>query len=219
MKTLDGSMKLYIANKNYSSWSMRPWIAMKTKGIAFEEVLVPFDDEAKNPAFAEFSPTMKVPVLADGQLSVWESLAILEYLADRFPELGCWPADMTARARARSAASEMHAGFTAMRSACPMNIRRRIGAIEVGEDVRRDVLRIVALWEQCLDISGGPFLFGQFCNADAMYAPVVNRLEKYALSSHHAVETYSHAMKSLPAWIEWEKAAITEPWIIPEDEV
>lgn len=209
-------MKLYIANKNYSSWSMRPWIAMKTRGIAFEEMLVPFDDEAKNPAFAEFSPTKKVPVLVDGELSIWESLAILEYLADRFPSLKLWPDDMIARAHARAVASEMHAGFTALRSACPMNIRRKVGAIEVGEAVRRDVARIESMWEHCLDTSGGPFLFGQFCNADAMYAPVVNRLEKYALSDNRAVEAYSNTMKSLPAWIEWEKAAITEPWIIPE---
>lgn len=211
-------MRLYIANKNYSSWSFRPWIAMKTKGIAFEEVLTPFDDEARNPKFREFSPTGKVPTLVDGDLTVWESLAILEYLADRFPQAGFWPAAIAERACARAVASEMHAGFTALRTECPTNWRRPVRAIEVSENVRREVARIERLWAECLDRSGGPFLFGDFCNADAMYAPVVNRLDVYALSSHPAVAAYTKAIKALPAWIEWEKAGIAEPWIVPADE-
>lgn len=212
-------MRLYIGNKNYSSWSFRPWIAMTAKAVDFEEVLVPFDDDAGNPRFREFSPTGKVPVLVDGGLTVWESLSILEYLADRFPERGFWPEDAKARARARSVACEMHAGFFALRNACPMNIRRKIGAIASTDMLRKDVARIGTLWEECLERSGGPFLFGAFSNADAMYAPVVNRLEVYALADHPAVAAYSEAMKALPAWIEWQKAAFAEPWTVPADEV
>lgn len=212
-------MRLYIGNKNYSSWSLRPWIAMKTKGVEFEEILIPFDDDAGNPKFAEFSPTRKVPVLVDGDLTVWESLAILEYLHDRFPDRGFWPEDIKARAVARAVAAEMHAGFAALRSSCPMNMRRDIRPVAVTAALRRDVQRIEALWSECLDESGGPFLFGAFSNADAMFAPVVNRLEKYVLSSSPAVAAYSTAMKGLSAWLEWEHAAQAEPWVVPADEV
>lgn len=212
-------MKLYIANKNYSSWSFRPFIAMKAKGLDFEEELVLFDDESGNPKFREFSPTGKVPVLVHGEVRIWESLAILEYLSDAFPALGFWPSDTKARAHARSVAAEMHAGFMALRSQCPMNLRRPASAIEVSAATRADVARIEAIWDECLARSGGPFLFGEFCNADAMYAPVVNRLETYALSSHPAVVAYTAAMKALPAWREWERAAREEPWIVPSDEV
>jgi len=212
-------VKLYIANKNYSSWSFRPFIAMKAKGVAFEEELVPFDDESGNPKFREFSPTGKVPVLVHGEVRIWESLAILEYLADAFPALGFWPSETGARAHARSVSAEMHAGFMALRSQCPMNLRRPVSAIEVSDAARADVARIEAIWDECLARSGGPFLFGEFCNADAMYAPVVNRLETYALSGHPAVVAYTAAMKALPAWREWERAALDEPWIVPSDEV
>lgn len=211
-------MRLFIGNKNYSSWSFRPWIAMTAKGIEFEEILIPFDDKGGNPKFRQFSPSGKVPTLADGKLTVWESLAILEYLADRFPEKGFWPQDMHQRATARAVASEMHAGFNALRSECPMNIRRQIRAIPVSEGVRKDVARIEKLWSDCLARSGGPFLFGEFSNADAMFAPVVNRLEKYALSNHGAVLAYTAAMKGLPAWKAWEDAALKETWIVPADE-
>ncbi|MCB1421479.1 MAG: glutathione S-transferase family protein [Nitratireductor sp.] len=211
-------MRLYIGNKNYSSWSFRPWIAMKVKEIEFEEVLVPFDDEGGNPKFREFSPSGKVPTLVDGDLTIWESLAILEYLAERFPEKTFWPRETAARAMARAVANEMHGGFGGLRSECPMNMRREIRAIEVSDSVRRDVARIEKLWSDCLETSGGPFLFGEFSNADAMFAPVVNRLEKYALSEHPAVAAYTKAMKALPAWIEWEEAGIAEPWIVPADE-
>ena len=211
-------MKLFIGNKNYSSWSFRPWIAMKAKGIEFEEILIPFDDEGGNPEFRKFSPSGKVPVLVDNGLTVWESLAILEYLHDKFPDAGFWPQNIAKRAAARAFASEMHAGFNALRSACPMNMRREIRAIEVGDAVFRDVWRIETLWSECLEKSGGPFLFGDFCNADAMYAPVVNRLEKYALTQAPAALAYTSAMKAHPAWLEWEKAALAETWIVPADE-
>lgn len=211
-------MKLYIGNKNYSSWSFRPWIAMRALGVEFEEELIPFDDAGGNPKFRQFSPTGKVPVLVDGAVKIWESLAILEYLADIFPDRGFWPSDIALRATARALASEMHGGFAALRSECPMNMRRKIGAIEVSAGVLADVQRIEAIWSECLARSGGPFLFGEFCNADAMYAPVVNRLEIYALSDADAVLAYRAAMKALPAWQEWEAAGRAEPWIVPADE-
>lgn len=211
-------MKLYVGNKNYSSWSFRPWIAMRARNVEFEEQVVPFDFDAGNPAFAAFSPSMKVPVLVDGGLTVWESLAIMEYLAEKFPESGMWPQDMTMRALARAVAHEMHGGFGELRNACPMNMRREVRAIDIGNGVRKDVARIEAIWSECLERSGGPFLFGEFCNADAMYAPVVNRLEKYALSSADAVVRYTATMKNLPAWLEWEAAGIAEPWIVDLDE-
>jgi len=167
-------MHLFIGNKNYSSWSFRPWIAMKAKGVDFAETLVPFDDEGGNPKFREFSPTGKVPTLVDGDLTIWESLAILEYLHDKFPGHGFWPSDQKARALARAVANEMHGGFGGLRSQCPMNMRRELWAIEISDQTRKDVARIEILWADCLEKSGGPFLFGEFCNADAMFAPVVN---------------------------------------------
>jgi len=211
-------MKLIIGNKKYSSWSLRPWIAMRVKGIAFDEELIPFDFGAGNPAIKAATPTGKVPVLVDGDLVVWESLAILEYLAERFPETGLWPTDTAARAKARSMAHEMHGGFGALRSECPMNMAREVRPIAVSDGVRRDVARIEQLWSAALDASGGLFLFGDFTNADAMFAPVVNRLEIYALSTHEAVRQYSAAMKALPAWAEWQKAGRAEPWIVEQDE-
>lgn len=211
-------MRLFIGNKNYSSWSFRPWIAMKAKGIEFEEILIPFDDEGGNPKFHEFSPTGKVPTLVDGRLTVWESLAILEYLADKFPDHGFWPQPMEERARARSISNEMHAGFFALRRECPMNMRRPVRAIEISQGVRDEIRRIEKIWSDCLSRHGGPFLFGDFTIADAMYAPVVNRIEIYALSDHEAVTAYSAAMKAHPAWQEWEKAALEETWIVPADE-
>jgi len=211
-------MKLVIGNKKYSSWSLRPWIAMRVKGIAFDEELIPFDFDAGNPAIKAATPAGKVPVLVDGDLVVWESLAILEYLADRFPDAGLWPEATGQRARARSMAHEMHGGFGALRSECPMNMARAVRPIAVSDGVRSDVARIEQLWSAALDASGGPFLFGAFTNADAMFAPVVNRLEIYALSTHEAVSRYSAAMKALPAWAEWEAAGRAEPWIVEQDE-
>ena len=211
-------MKLIIGNKKYSSWSFRPWIAMRVKEIAFDEELIPFDFPAGNPAIKAATPAGKVPVLVDGDLVVWESLAILEYLADRFPEAGLWPGDIATRARARAMASEMHGGFGGLRSECPMNMARDVRPIEVSDAVRRDVARIEALWSEALAASGGPFLFGDFTIADAMFAPVVNRLEIYALSEHEAVSRYTAAMKALPAWAAWEAAGRAEPWIVEEDE-
>ncbi|QRM53485.1 glutathione S-transferase family protein [Sinorhizobium sp. BG8] len=209
---------LYIGNKNYSSWSFRPWIAMTAAGVSFEDVVIPFDFPAGNPEFHKFSPTGRVPVLKHGDISVWESLAIIEYVAELYPDAGIWPADRAARASARSISMEMLSGFRALRGACPMNIRRERGAIALPEGVTEDVARILAIWRECLDRSGGPFLFGEFSAADAMYAPVVNRLEVYELTKDPVALAYMSRVKAHPAWKKWETAALAEPWIVPEDE-
>jgi glutathione S-transferase len=211
--------QLFIGNKNYSSWSFRPWIALKHKGISFQETLVPFDMENGNPNFKAFSPSMKVPVLKDGDLTVWDSLAILEYVADCYPLKGLLPEDRAARARARAVSAEMHSGFPALRGACPMNIRRPIEVLAVNEAVKADVARIVEIWTECLELSGGPFLFGDFTIADAMYAPVVSRFATYTLSESPVVQQYHGTMSRTDAWKAWEEEALKETWIVPEDEI
>ena len=155
---------LVIGNKNYSSWSLRPWIAMRQAGIGFEEVLIPLDEPDTKARIAEYSPAGKVPVWTDGAATVWESLAILEHLAERFPGAGLWPEDPAARAAARSVAAEMHAGFHALREACPMNMRKRFAERDRGPAVARDVSRIDQIWRDCRGWfgAGGPFLFGPF---------------------------------------------------------
>jgi len=213
------AIELFIGNKNYSSWSFRPWIALRQKQIPFQEHLVPFDFKNGNPDFAAFSPSRKVPVLKDGDLTVWDSLAILEYAAERHPEAGLWPQDQQDRAQARAIAAEMHSGFAALRSACPMNMRRLVGKLEVNDAVKADVARIVAIWSECLETSGGPFLFGDFTIADAMYAPVVSRFATYELSNEPIVLRYHDAMTGTEAWQAWQTDAVNEPWIVEEEEV
>lgn len=212
------NLTLYLGNKNYSSWSFRPWIAMAARDIPFAEVVVPFDFPAGNPKFREFSPTGRVPVLEHGRVRVWESLAIIEYVAELFPDAGIWPADRAARAAARSISMEMLSGFRALRGACPMNIRRPKRAIELPEGVMDDVARIETIWREMRTASGGPFLFGDFCAADAMFAPVVNRFETYELVTAPDTLAYMTAMQAHPAWARWRQAALAEPWIVPEDE-
>lgn len=213
------SFELFIGNKNYSSWSFRPWIALKHKEIPFQETLVPFDFENGNPQFREFSPSMKVPVLKDGGLTVWDSLAILEHVADCFPKKALWPEERSARARARSVSAEMHSGFAALRNACPMNMRRPVEVLPVDEAVRADVRRIMDIWNECLEQSGGPFLFGDFTIADAMYAPVVSRFATYTLSDDPVFHSYHAAITETPAWRAWETEALKETWVVAEDEI
>ncbi|MQB45795.1 glutathione S-transferase family protein [Rhizobium sp. ICMP 5592] len=211
-------LTLYIGNKNYSSWSFRPWIALEGCGVPFQEVLIPFDFEAGNPSIRAVSPTGKVPMLVHGGLKVWESLAIIEYADELFPEVGLWPRDRQARAVARSYSMEMLAGFSALRGACPMNMRRPVGRLDLPEGVADDVARIETIWREARDRSGGPFLFGAFSAADAMFAPVVNRFEIYDLVSAADTLDYMAAMKALPAWQKWEKAALEETWRVAVDE-
>jgi glutathione S-transferase len=213
------NLVLYIGNKNYSSWSLRPWIAMQAAGVPFEEVLIPFDFPAGNPKFRALSPTGRVPVLHHGDVRVWESLAIIEYVAELFPDAGIWPKERQARALARSISMEMLSGFSALRSACPMDIRRKPAKIAVSEAVMADVSRIETIWRDMRERSGGPFLFGTFCAADAMFAPVISRFEVYDLVGNADTLAYMGAMKAHPAWQKWQQAALAEPWIVPEDEV
>ncbi|MXN52714.1 glutathione S-transferase [Shinella sp. AETb1-6] len=209
---------LYIGNKNYSSWSLRPWIAMEAAGVPFTDEVIPFDFPAGNPKFKAISPTGRVPVLHHGDVRVWESLAIIEYVAELFPDKGIWPKDAGARAEARAISMEMLSGFRALRNACPMNIRREPRAIALPDGVTDDVARIETIWKEALARSRGPFLFGAFSAADAMYAPVVNRFETYRLTEDDAVLAYIARVKAHPAWQKWQAAALAEPWIVPEDE-
>lgn len=209
---------LYIGNKNYSSWSLRPWIAMEAAGIPFSDRVIPFDFAAGNPAFRDLSPTGRVPVLHHGKVRVWESLAIIEYVAELFPDAGIWPGESEARAQARSVSMEMLSGFRALRGACPMNIRRPQRRIELPDGVMDDVARIETIWRDALERWGGPFLFGGFSAADAMFAPVVNRLHAYLLTSDYGALAYMDRVMAHPAWKKWQEAALAETWIVPEDE-
>jgi glutathione S-transferase len=214
------ALTLVIGNKNYSSWSMRPWLAMKVTDIAFDEVVISLDAPDFKQRLSKISGTGKVPALVDGNVAVWESLAILEYLAETFPQVGLWPADAKARAHARAIASEMHAGFVPLRRHCPMNIWRPVKKRELTPDVSANVRRIDAMWTDCRMRfgGGGPFLFGKFSAADAMYAPVVSRFHTYAVDIGPAAAAYKDAVMALPAWAEWTAAAIKEPWVLPADE-
>lgn len=212
-------MKLFIGNKKYSSWSFRPWIALKQKNIPFEEILVPFNMAEGNPEFQNFAPHGKVPTLLDGETRVWESLAIMEYVADKFPDAGLWPTEMADRAKARAVSCEMLSGFTGIRSAFPMNMAREPKPHDINPAVKKDLKRITQIWSECLTASNGPFLFGDFTIADAMFAPVVSRIHTYQLSEDKNVVAYSQAMRALPAYQEWEEAGKAEVWYVAEDEI
>jgi glutathione S-transferase len=211
-------LTLYIANKNYSSWSFRPWIAMTAAGIPFREELIPFGPGATHPRFRDLSPTGRVPVLHHGTVRIWESLAIIEYVAELFPDAGLRPADRESRSLARSISMEMLSGFRALRSACPMNMRRPVKGIALPEGVIADVTRIEEIWRDMRQRSGGPFLFGAFSGADAMFAPVINRFATYDLVRNAETIAYMDVMRAHPAWRVWEEAALAESWIVPEDE-
>jgi len=217
-------LKLIIGNKNYSSWSLRPWIAMRNAGIEFEEELALLDFDGNGPGndhLKAFSPAGRVPVLFDGDLAIWESLAILEYVAELHPEAGLWPEDRVQRARARVISNEMHAGFGALRAALPMNMRRKPSKVSVSDDVNTDISRIQDAWAECLSVQpvGGPFLFGKFSIADAMFAPVVSRFQVYDVPLNDAVAPYFDAILDLPAFREWKSAAEAEPWVIEQEEI
>ncbi len=211
-------LKLYIGNKNYSSWSMRPWVLLKQAEIEFEEVMIRFDaftpDSQFKTTISKINPVAKVPVLVDGVLVVWDTLAIAEYLAEQFPQKQLWPADRAARARARSLCAEMHSGFSALRSACPMNIEAslaQVGALIWRDQpaVRADVARLVAMWQALLGEHGGSLLFGDFSVADAYFAPICTRLITYALPLPPDLASYATRVCALPgvkAWIDQARA-------------
>ena len=219
-------MQLVIGNKNYSSWSMRPWVLMKQLGLHFEEVKVRFDfgpGSHFHRAVSLHSPAGKVPVLLDDSFAVWYSLAIIEYLSEKFPGRGIWPEDIQTRARARCLASEIHAGFGALRNHCPMNIEANLSAVGARlwaeqAALRADVERIEVMWLEALAASGGPFLYGEFGAVDAMYAPVCMRLRGYALPMSPHVKSYVARVVAAPGVAAWVAGALTEHDYVPEDE-
>jgi glutathione S-transferase len=211
--------KLYIGNKNYSSWSMRPWVLMRQAGIAFEEVMVRFDsfeaDSTFKQAIAALNPVAKVPVLADGDLVVWDTLAIAEYLAETFPEKQLWPAAAADRARARSVCAEMHSGFGGLRGHCGMNIEAalpEVGArlMQEQREVASDLARIVQMWSGLLDAHGGAMLFGEFGIADAFFAPIGTRIKTYGLPVPAQVTAYIERVQALPGVKAWIDGALAE---------
>jgi glutathione S-transferase len=208
------ALTLHIANKAYSSWSMRPWILMKTIGVPFAETVTPLRREDTRSAILKFSPSGKVPALSQGDLVVWDSLAICERLAELFPDKGVWPSDPAARAAARSVSAEMHSSFQGLRSQCPMNVRRTPRPLALTTDAQADVARIETIWASARQAFGrrGPFLFGDFSAADAMYAPVVSRILSYGIPISDASAVYMAAIQALPAWSEWMAGAAAEPW-------
>jgi glutathione S-transferase len=213
-------LKLVIANKAYSSWSLRPWILLAHFKIPFEEIVVPLDLPDTRKRILKHAPTAKCPSLHDGPISVWESLAIVEYIAEKYPDKAIWPKAKAARAHARSLSSEMHAGFQALRQHCPTNFRRPVRKIELTEAVEADVARIEEAWAHTRRTYGkaGPFLFGRFSAADAMFAPVVNRLHVYDVKVKKATRDYMNAVMALPAWKAWINDAEAEEWRIEKYE-
>ncbi|MEQ8404393.1 MAG: glutathione S-transferase [Oceanicaulis sp.] len=207
--------RLHIANKNYSSWSLRPWIMMRMAGLAFEEAMHPFNpDGSSYEAFKAFSPTGQVPVLEDGEIIVWDSLAIFEHLAERHE--GLWPDDAAARAWARSASAEMHSGFAHLRAQCPMSVGVSVRLAQIDAQLQRDLGRLAALWEEGLDRFGGPFLAGlKFTIVDAMYAPVAYRINSYGLDAGERGGAYAARLLALDAMRDWEAAALAEPFREP----
>lgn len=209
-------MHLTIANKLYSSWSMRPWLVMRAIGLDFDETVIPLRQADTAERIRAVSPTGKVPVLVDGDVKVWESLAIISYLADAHPEKPIWPQGRVARAHAKAISMEMHAGFQALRQACPMNLGKRFKAPALSDDARANVARIEELWREARARfgAGGPFLFGSFTAADAMFAPIATRLETYSLPVSAGSRAYIDAIYAHPAFQEWRAAALAEPWTI-----
>ena len=213
-------MKLLIGNKNYSSWSLRPWLLLTHLEIPFEEEKLSFNDPAFKARVGKYSPVGQVPVLIDGDVAVWDSLAIVEYVAETFPDRGVWPADRGARARARSICAEIHAGFSALRNAMPMNCELRVDWVPQDLQVQRDIARIVASWSDCRARfgAGGPFLFGAFSAADAYYAPVVRRFLGFAVKLPEVAAAYVATMDALPAMRAWVTAGLAEHEFVKVDE-
>lgn len=210
---------LIIANKRYSSWSMRGWLAVKLTGVEFAEIVVPLDQETTAAAIAEHSPSGLVPALKHGPRTIWDSLSIIEYLAELFPGAGFWPEDPEARAFARSVSAEMHSGFRALRTEMPMNIGASKPGHAHSEDADRDSQRIMQIWRDCLHVfGGGPFLFGPVGAADIMFAPVVTRFETYGVTMDEICRTYARNVMTWPPVVGWGEAARAETWIIEKYE-
>ena len=216
-------MHLYIGNKLYSSWSLRGWLLLAAFDLPFDETIIPLDQPDTVERIRAVSQAGRVPVLIDGEITVWESLAIAEYLHDKYPDIAIWPEDRAARAHSRAISSEMHAGFMALRNACPMNLGKRYARRSRGSDVDADVARIEEVWREARArfgaATGEPFLYGKFCAADAMFAPVATRLDTYDFAVEPETAAYIEAIKAHPAFVDWLSAALRETWIVPSDEV
>lgn len=214
------SLKLVIANKCYSSWSMRPWLVMRAFGVPFAELVVPLRTAQTKEMIARLSPSGKVPVLIDGDALVWESLAIIEHLAEKFPQVAIWPKDVFARAQARSISNEMHGGFLPLRQALPMNLTKRFRTPQLSEDAQANITRIAQIWRETFtEFAGrGDFLLGEFSAADAMFAPVVTRLDTYQIPVTADTRRYMDAVLHHSAVKAWTAEALAEPWTIPDYE-
>ena len=212
---------LVIGNKNYSSWSLRGWLAVQQAGLAFEERFVNLGDADYKQQLRRHSRAAKVPVLIHDGLEIWDTLSIVEYLAETFPKAGLWPADPAKRAHARSISAEMHAGFTALRGAMPMNIRASHPGKGRSPGVADDIRRITEIWRACRSAAAddGDYLFGAWSAADAMYAPVASRFRTYAVELDSVSQGYADAVLSSVWYKAWEAEALKEPWIVPEDEI
>jgi glutathione S-transferase len=211
---------LWIGNKNYSSWSRRGWLMCKLAGLDFDEVLVRLDEPDRWGRMRQFTPSGRVPTLKDGDLLVWDSMAIGEYLAERFPERKLWPADPKARALARAVSAEMHSGFVALRGQLPMNMHRTKAPPQWDADAQRDIDRVQEIWRECRKAhgAGGPYLFGALTLADCFYAPVASRFTTYRVPMDGNASAYCEAMWEWPALDSWREAALQEPWLIARDE-
>lgn len=211
-------LKLVIANKLYSSWSMRPWLVLRACGIAFEEVVIPLRTPESKSRLAAYSPSGKVPVLIDGDIAVWESLAIIEYLSEAYPDKLIWPRDRQARAYARAISNEMHGGFMPLRQGCPMNLGGRYKTPELTDALKANVDRIEAIWAEARARfgTGGRYLCGEFSAADAMYAPIVTRLDSYQIPVKSATHAYMNTILAHPGFLAWKSAALVEPWSIED---
>ena len=215
------ALTLVIGNKNYSSWSMRPWMALKATNIPFNEIVIPlYTGDADKRRILSFTQSGKVPALVDGEITVWDSLAIVEYAAERFPEANLWPQDRAARAHARSISAEMHSGFMALRNECGMNIHRPVGAKKISDEAQANVTRIQQIWSDCRTRYGGagPYLFGAFSGADAMFAPVIHRFRTYAIAVTPPAREYMDVMLANPAFRQWTDEALAETLVIEKFE-
>jgi glutathione S-transferase len=212
-------IKLIFANRNYSSWSLRAWLVLKHFGIPFDEDMVLLSGDGWKETLRKKSPSGKVPVLIDGEAVVPETIAIIEYLNDKYPAKGIWPSDRLKRAQARAVSAEMHGGFSALRNAAPMNLRgSHPGKVDF-DPIAADLRRIEEIWGDLTSESGGPYLFGKFTAADAMFAPVATRIRTYSLPVSDVAMDYVQTIYALPAFQEWLAAAVKEPWIVEEDEI
>ena len=211
-------LKLVIANKLYSSWSLRPWLVLRAFAIPFEEVVIPLRQADSRARVLAVSPSGKVPALIDADQTIWESMAIIEYIAERFPGLAIWPKDRKARAHARSISNEMHSGFQPLRQGCPMDAGKRYKTPEISEAMKANIDRIETIWAEARNTfgGGGPYLYGAFSAADAMYAPIALRLDGYSIPVSAGTRRYIDSVLCHPGVVQWRAAALKEPWTIPD---